>query len=341
MKPKRRASWPLLAVNRNELAMASFSIAFTTEKAMNIIYAACNENCPDGEAHLVVQELYMRYRPLDTVSKVEMCQHLSHVKMKKGMNPSELFETLTSKQNQFLGPGKRLPKYEIIAIILDVASEEYRPILAVERRLKGEDLTVEDMEKAMCEEYRQLNHAYTKKIESDSEVLLFTGVCYNCGKSGHRANDCKKKTDYQGTKKAKFLGKCNNCGLHGHTGKDCWEKEENKNKRPAGWKKKSERGLTINDTTETRIEYGWTSRDKFQVEDPSTWISDTGATVHSTSHLELLSDNRSPEEDIPVIMGNGNKEKVTTIGTVKGNAINKNTKLQGSIDLSGVMYLKN
>jgi hypothetical protein len=32
---------------------------------------------------------------------------------------------------------------------------------------------------------------------------------------------------------------------------------------------------------------------------------------------------------------------VTTIGTVKGNAINKNGKLQGSIDLSGVMYLKN
>jgi hypothetical protein len=43
---------------------------------------------------------------------------------------------------------------------------------------------VEDMKKAMCEEYWQLNFANTKKIESDSEVLLFTGVCCNCGKSG-------------------------------------------------------------------------------------------------------------------------------------------------------------
>jgi hypothetical protein len=43
-----------LAFNRNKLAMASFSIAFTAEKAMNIIYAACTENWPDGEAHLVV-----------------------------------------------------------------------------------------------------------------------------------------------------------------------------------------------------------------------------------------------------------------------------------------------
>jgi hypothetical protein len=37
---------------------------------------------------------------------------------------------------------------------------------------------------------------------------------------------------------------------------------------------KSKRGLTVNDTTETRIEYGWKSQDKFQVEDPSIWIAD-------------------------------------------------------------------
>jgi hypothetical protein len=72
--------------------MASFSIAFKTEKAMNIIYAVCTENWSDGEAHLVVRELYKKYRPLDTVSKVEMRQHLSRVKVKKGVNPSELFE---------------------------------------------------------------------------------------------------------------------------------------------------------------------------------------------------------------------------------------------------------
>jgi hypothetical protein len=135
--------------------------------------------------------------------------------------------------------------------------------------VKGEDVTVEDMEKAICEEYRQLNCAYMKKIESDSEVLLFTVVCYDCGKSGHCANDCKKKNDAQGTKKAKFLGNCNSCGLCGHTGKDSWKKEENNNKRPVGWKKKSERGLSINNTMETRIEYGCTYQDKFQVEEPS------------------------------------------------------------------------
>jgi hypothetical protein len=54
-------------------------------------------------------------------------------------------------EHQFLVPGKRLPKDEIIAVILDVLSEVYQPILAVERRLKGVEITVEDMEKEMCE----------------------------------------------------------------------------------------------------------------------------------------------------------------------------------------------
>jgi hypothetical protein len=58
--------------------MPSFSIAFTTEKAMNIIYAACTENWSDIDAHLLIRELYERYRPLDTrgdASAFIMCEY--------------------------------------------------------------------------------------------------------------------------------------------------------------------------------------------------------------------------------------------------------------------------
>jgi hypothetical protein len=57
---------------------------------MNTLYAACTESWPDGEAHLVVRELYKRYQPLDTVSKVEMRQCLSHVKKKVQIHPRYL-----------------------------------------------------------------------------------------------------------------------------------------------------------------------------------------------------------------------------------------------------------
>jgi hypothetical protein len=79
--------------------------------------------------------------------------------LEKGTNPSLFFETITSIQNQFLRPGAQLPKGEIIDIILDVASEVYRTILAVERRMKREELAVKDLERSVCEECTQLNQA--------------------------------------------------------------------------------------------------------------------------------------------------------------------------------------
>ena len=82
-----------------------------------------------------------------------MRQKLTRIKMKKGMDPSILFETLTSIQKQYLGPGKSLPKEELIAIILDVAIDEYRASLTVEIRMKGESLTVEDLENVMNKEF--------------------------------------------------------------------------------------------------------------------------------------------------------------------------------------------
>jgi hypothetical protein len=151
------------------------------------------------------------------------------------------------------------------------------------------------------------------------------------------------KIDDQEGKNLKFFRKCNNCGLQGHTGRTCREKEENKHRRPANWKKRTEKGLTVMKVKkdEKIVKYGWILQDKFQVEDPTIWIADTGAKGHSTPHLELLSDCNPQEENVTVVMGNGNEEKVTNVDTVKGEAINKSGELQGLIDLSGVMFLKN
>jgi hypothetical protein len=145
-----------ISIRKNEIAMASFSMAFTTVKAMNIVYAASTEGWPESEAYLVVKNLMKKYRSLDKVSKIEIRQQLARIKMKKGTDPSILFEQLTSIQNQFLGPGKRLDKDELIAIILDVATEEYCEILTVERKIKGDSLTVDNLESVMSEEFRQL-----------------------------------------------------------------------------------------------------------------------------------------------------------------------------------------
>jgi hypothetical protein len=63
-----------------------------------------------------------------------MRQQLAKIQFKKGMDPALIFEQLTSIQNQCLGPGKTLNKDKLIALILDITTDEYKATLTVERR---------------------------------------------------------------------------------------------------------------------------------------------------------------------------------------------------------------
>jgi hypothetical protein len=153
--------------------MASFAMVFKTEQPMNIIFVANTPECPEGEAQFASLEWMKQYHPFDTVSKLKWGSNCQ-IKTRKGGNPGILFENLTAIQNQYLGPGSRLPKEEMIPIILDVASEEYRDMLTVVRRMRWYDRTVEDLEDAMNEEYRQPNRGQTRRVKDNQGELLLT-----------------------------------------------------------------------------------------------------------------------------------------------------------------------
>jgi hypothetical protein len=105
----------------------------------------------------------------------------------------------------------------------------------LEQRLRGDKLTLNDLETAMNQFWRQGKTPKTNDGNDAAEISLsaFGGVCYNCKKKGHKANKCpdKEHKDEKGTRPKgngdKFNGKCNNCGKVGHKEANCWEKEEN------------------------------------------------------------------------------------------------------------------
>ena len=174
----------LAAKKRNEVAMANFTMAFTTEGVMGLVYKASTTDWPSGLATVVVQGLLKKYRPLDIVSLVELRQRMNKVSMKKGVDPSTLFEQLSAIENQFSVPGTPMDESHMIAAILDAATDEYQAVISTERRIKGDKMTVMALEVAMSEHYRQLSRASGRKHnanaggDSDHEVVLsgFGGV---------------------------------------------------------------------------------------------------------------------------------------------------------------------
>jgi hypothetical protein len=65
------------ALRRNAVAMAHFTVAFSTEATMGIVYTAQSADWPKGLAHLVVKFLFKKYKPADTMSRVELQQKLN------------------------------------------------------------------------------------------------------------------------------------------------------------------------------------------------------------------------------------------------------------------------
>jgi hypothetical protein len=141
-----------------------------------------------------------------------------------------------------------------------------------------------------------------------------------------------------------------NNSMGGHKSRDCWNREENKNKRPANWKKKeTEKAALLVDKDEakskngdTQIEYGWINDDiGVSLLDPTIWIADTGATVHSTANNQLAMNWSKGTSDTAVVMGNGSREYATKYGDVEGLSVDNKGNKQGRIKLSEVLYLPN
>jgi hypothetical protein len=95
------ATLQTLVKKQNDIAMAQFTMAFTTHSDLAMIYEAESIAWPNGKASSVVDALFKKYAPQDTASLVELQDDLNNVKMKNTDDPSILFGKLLAIKNKY------------------------------------------------------------------------------------------------------------------------------------------------------------------------------------------------------------------------------------------------
>ena len=326
------------------MAMAALTIAFTSESLMGMVYKAQDDLWPSGKAHLVMEALMEQYEPKDRISRVEMRTRLNNVKLSAGENPKAMFEQLAAIDNAYKNREQHVEEDDMVAVVLGQAPKMYTTVLTTEQRIRGDNLKLKDLELAMNAQWR-ISGAGVNANEDDNGTELglssFTGTCYKCKKSGHKAYQCKAggsgSSNQDGRNKKSFNGKCNNCGKKGHKKVDCWDMEENRSKRPQGYQvgnngnnAGSSQEHAAASVSSNNVEFLLVSGGQMTfpdsprfLKDPCVWIADSGATTHSTPHADHVALKKKAGAGSSLTMGNGVGENVTGFGDIQGTVCDK------------------
>ena len=200
------------ARKRNFQAMASYTMAFTTNGLMGMVYKARTVNWPSGIAAKVTEALFNRYQPVDVLTTMEIKRALFGVRIEPKQNPRILFERLQAINNKFEG---RVSDEDMLATAISSAPTQYAATIAAEEIRQGDALTLDDLEKAMKMHWR-INGGTSGEQSTNEELTLVDA-------------SSEGNTKYQARRSNK---KCNLCGRIGHFYKDCWFNPANKDKRP-------------------------------------------------------------------------------------------------------------
>jgi hypothetical protein len=132
--------------------------------------------------------------PEDTISKVELRRMMNNIKMKKSADPVELFNQISAVKVRYERPGNAIDENEFIAIVISVAPQTYQGVLTSEQMRQGDSLRLSHLVVVMdMQWWASMGGAKDNDDEGEIALITFSGMCYNCNQSEHRAFEGPQK----------------------------------------------------------------------------------------------------------------------------------------------------
>ena len=107
------------ARSQNSMAVAIYTLSFTSNQLVNMIYESSNENYPGGRAWEVAKALDRKYEPKDMMTIVERKNDLDKIKMSIREHPSILFEQLCGIKNKYKNASGKMTDQEMQAYVIE------------------------------------------------------------------------------------------------------------------------------------------------------------------------------------------------------------------------------
>eukprot|EP00957_Ditylum_brightwellii_P061381 4659400-Ditylum_brightwellii.AAC.1 len=272
-----------------------------------MVYLAMTTEWPSKLAQRIAVVLHKKYALQDMVAKVELSYALNSIVMKKKDDPGVLLKQISGLQNRYNTASFQVSTKEQIATVLDKALMEYSTVLICEQMQKGSSLSMTDLQLTMKQSYRTL-YSESKGGSNEMPEVGLADVdgeikCYNCGKKGHKAFQCKEPKKKKGARK-RITRSAIAVVIKGMM------------RTTAGM---------IPTTPTSKVEVLLMASGNVMhfpktfnlLLDPDVWVTDTGASCDSTSHVFGLTNKHVALSEDGITLLDGSKKAATMIADME------------------------
>ena len=319
----------MMTADLNELAYTELILSIDDKTssgkvAFNLVKACKNKDYVDGNAFMAWERLKNKFEPVSAPSLVKMEKQFRQCALKKNQDPEIWITELEDLRMKLEELGSSISDNQFMIHILNNMTSDYDLQLAMmEKRIndKMNPLTIDEIRADLNLRFERLNMELSDDNENEGVEDLalfggqFKGKCRNCGAIGHKAQDCKNKTQQNGTNHGNSQNGayCTYCRRSGHLKRNCFKLKNKMNRNHSTSSNHGNYGNQPKNFDSTDVAFMSITK---QINLPSDiWICDSGACGRYCRFMEGLMIVRDINEEITI--GNGHTMVATKIGDLK------------------------